>query len=455
MACKAIGTSVLEFVHHTEKFKKYIFDQVTDEDLKDVLITIHRYQEGLFSFVQTGALSITTEFLNSVIKVNLDEEMKLNYDTIVACVKMLNEARKDNSGFKLPMFALMLLVAGAQKYKRSQGIDKDMRTGKPSKFEDEKMDSIRRIGEFAFKAYTVSKFKGKDDSSEVKKILGLDSRKKILHHHSSNKENDYIPKFIAFIDDESKSVVLAVRGTKSHKDILIDLVCSEAEFLDGCAPQGMLMSAQKILDKCERKIAKALENNPGYKLIITGHSLGGGVSILIAMIILSRESKRINPDAVKVKCYAFAPPPVFCKGDLKQFKKNITIIINGKDCVPRLSLASVEKFLAMMKAIDAHETSFSERKDIYTKEEDKIDSFEKICGIIDDVPKTKLLQMEHPGKILHINRDGGKGTDKKFILYESKSKHFRNLVVYKHMIRDHGSKFFAEALQHTRCIFDD
>jgi hypothetical protein len=38
----------------------------------------------------------------------------------------------------------------------------------------------------------------------------------------------------------------------------------------------------------------ALENNPGFDLILTGHSLGAGTAELITLSILSELSKRAN-----------------------------------------------------------------------------------------------------------------------------------------------------------------
>ena len=89
-------------------------------------------------------------------------------------------------------------------------------------------------------------------------------------------QNDHIPHFMIFIDKSTKSIVLAIRGTSSIKDAVINAVASETKFLNGYAHKGIFESSQKILHQSSQVLKKAFENYPEYRLIITGHSLGGG-----------------------------------------------------------------------------------------------------------------------------------------------------------------------------------
>jgi sn1-specific diacylglycerol lipase len=83
--------------------------------------------------------------------------------------------------------------------------------------------------------------------------------------------------------------------------------------------------------------------HPDYRLVVTGHSLGAGTAILISMAILSGNFKQIvDPNLTKIKCVALAPPPVYRSiSNLAKFNQHINIYINGNDCVPRLSLATL------------------------------------------------------------------------------------------------------------------
>ena len=140
-----------------------------------------------------------------------------------------------------------------------------------------------------------------------------------------------------FTDESTKSVVLAIRGTSSGKDAIVDAVAIEMEFLDGYAHVGMVRSAKRIIDESSQILKKAFETYPGYRFVITGHSLGGGTAILTTMLVLSRNN--IGVDSKKVKCIAVAPPPVFRSNEShKRFEDHIRIFVNQDDIVPRHSI---------------------------------------------------------------------------------------------------------------------
>jgi sn1-specific diacylglycerol lipase len=138
-------------------------------------------------------------------------------------------------------------------------------------------------------------------------------------------------------DESTKSVVLAIRGTASGKDAIVDAVAIEMEFLDGYAHVGMVRSAKRIIDESSQILKKAFETYPGYRFVITGHSLGGGTAILTTMLVLSRNDIGVDPK--KVKCIAVAPPPVFRSNESHRwFEDHIQIFINQDDIVPRQSI---------------------------------------------------------------------------------------------------------------------
>ena len=110
----------------------------------------------------------------------------------------------------------------------------------------------------------------------------------------------HVPHFMIFTDESTKSVVLAIRGTSSGKDVIVDAMCTEMEFLDGYAHSGMVRSSQRILAKSGQILKKAFEIYSGYRFVITGHSLGGGTAILTTMLVLSRDDI-VDPKRIKVK----------------------------------------------------------------------------------------------------------------------------------------------------------
>ena len=62
-----------------------------------------------------------------------------------------------------------------------------------------------------------------------------------------------------FIDDSSKSVVLAVRGTYSFSDVIVDILCDEDKFLDGYAHSGILKGANRIMKESGAALKETLE----------------------------------------------------------------------------------------------------------------------------------------------------------------------------------------------------
>ncbi|KAJ2808400.1 hypothetical protein H4R20_000902 [Coemansia guatemalensis] len=101
------------------------------------------------------------------------------------------------------------------------------------------------------------------------------------------------------VDHATRAVVLACRGTLGISDLFIDMICEyEAVRLPGHstaaganpefrAHSGMWHSALLLADPSSEvfgEVAEALRLYPEYGLVITGHSLGGGVASLLTLL---------------------------------------------------------------------------------------------------------------------------------------------------------------------------
>ena len=106
-----------------------------------------------------------------------------------------------------------------------------------------------------------------------------------------------------------------------HCHVTNDLVYfqtgEEAQFLEGQAHEGILQGAKLIVGMAKSEIAEALERKRGYKLVVTGHSLGAGTAILVTLELL------LGDDCLNrymdIQCIALAPPPgglAFCPSPL-------------------------------------------------------------------------------------------------------------------------------------------
>ena len=122
----------------------------------------------------------------------------------------------------------------------------------------------------------------------IKSIMKLSVEDDVKYTHFSDNWVHKIPcpKFMVLVEKASKSIVLVIRGTYSPADVLRDMKCDEKEFLNGFAHRGILNGAEKIMKQIKGELNEALKQHSGYKLVITGHSLGAGTAILITMGLL-------------------------------------------------------------------------------------------------------------------------------------------------------------------------
>lgn len=125
------------------------------------------------------------------------------------------------------------------------------------------------------------------------------------------------------------SVLLVFRGTESNniRDWMTDARAGRVPSLaGGTVHQGF----SQALDAVWSHIQTTLAKHPGKPLVITGHSLGGGLAVLAASRL----------PGVPLSLYTFGQPRVgneeFAKACESQFGDNYFRIVNDKDIVPRV-----------------------------------------------------------------------------------------------------------------------
>ena len=184
------------------------------------------------------------------------------------------------------------------------------------------------------------------------------------------------------LDHESKAVVLTCRGTLGFEDVLIDAMADYDDLYFRGKPykvhKGMHASARRLLNggggRVMATIKAALEEFPDYGFVLCGHSLGGSVVALLAImlaqpalngssestfvtssqpdngpyLLTSSENVDVDPSAPPlslpsgrpIHVYAYGPTGVVCPALREQTRGLITSIVNGTDVVPSLSIGN-------------------------------------------------------------------------------------------------------------------
>jgi hypothetical protein len=128
-------------------------------------------------------------------------------------------------------------------------------------------------------------------------------------------------------------------------------------FCGGMAHAGMARMARAVWSVAGDDVCRALAASPpGTELILTGHSLGAGVASLLTLM-LHEEASPVIELASRVRCFAYAPPPVFFReprGFPHPAEACIAAFVHADDCVPFLSVDSGRRLLAGLRAVETH-----------------------------------------------------------------------------------------------------
>ena len=189
------------------------------------------------------------------------------------------------------------------------------------------------------------------------------------------------------LDHDSKAVVLTCRGTLGFEDVLTDMTCEYDTMnwrgKDYSVHKGIHASARRLLSsRVLVTIKAALEECPDYGLVLCGHSLGGGVTALLAILLsepspagasfvttmYSQPSPQLLlttstsehsaapppqlslPPGRPIHVYAYGPPATLSPSLRLATRGLITTIVNGQDLVPHLSLGTLHDLQAVALA---------------------------------------------------------------------------------------------------------
>ena len=189
--------------------------------------------------------------------------------------------------------------------------------------------------------------------TKIAKHVGLPSKDVVVTDLDEDSGgSNHLRHFVA-IDHARKKVVLSIRGTFNLAECVVDVVGFSRPFLRGEAHSEMSLMAERLWEKVGDTVRGLLkEGGRDYELILTGHSLGAGTSLLLNMLIHADRRRQVH--GAKVRCFAYASPPVFAPWYSAPHDaiKAATNYIHERDAVPFLSVDSIRHFFNCLAVID-------------------------------------------------------------------------------------------------------
>ena len=387
----------------------------------DAKLDIKEQFESLQDNISDQVDGVVANIKNTLLSTEMQEAIDA-IEFVLEKLKQFDMEAKQYDGYG---FILLALLKKAQ-IQRERNLNQQPSLANLSEVQ---LKTVQRFGHIAVRMYPLSWSRSRES---VATKLGVSPDCIIKIHFSDDEDLGHCPKFLLYIDHDTRNLVLAIRGTFSVKDAVLDAVAEEEEFLGGRAHKGILSGARIILSQVVDPIKTFLAAHPDYSLVVTGHSLGAGTAELITMELM------ITGALTNVHCIALAPPPVYRsdQGLPEHVMSVIDIYINNYDCVPRLSLASVARMLASIRAVDSLGYSLTDQLRILLDSAMDNEELVKISEAVTRIKQDQFPDLEHPGNVYHIQSQGVGGD--KHTIYLSKSRIFtQSILLLDNMITDH------------------
>jgi hypothetical protein len=184
----------------------------------------------------------------------------------------------------------------------------------------------------------------------------------LLRHDKPGKPG-YVSHYVA-LNPEKKIALIGVKGTSGLEDMLTDC-CGLAVSHDLPRPyvkggnstmichEGVLLSSQRLAADLEVLIEEFLLP-VGYKIIVTGHSLGAGVAALVGVLLRARFPQlwEEGHDDTALKVVAFASPPILDCDSALGCAPFVTTVVNNADIIPRASLSNLIVLMEFLKTVN-------------------------------------------------------------------------------------------------------
>ncbi|KAG0601191.1 hypothetical protein M758_11G091200 [Ceratodon purpureus] len=178
------------------------------------------------------------------------------------------------------------------------------------------------------------------------------------------------PSYYIVVHHQRRCVVMGIRGTYTAKDVLTDLNPHSEPFEGGLAHSGMLAAARWLLQNEGQTLHDVLQANPGFALVLVGHSLGAGTASLLSLLLREAESTTSGPSSNALKippdmitCWGFGCPPCVDL-NLANSASFINNVVLQDDVVARVSPAALEDLRSEIDETDWYVVLCRDLKDV-------------------------------------------------------------------------------------------
>jgi len=167
------------------------------------------------------------------------------------------------------------------------------------------------------------------------------------HIVQSNWRNSpFRPCYYVAVDTANHCIVISIRGSLELGDLLSDVTANSLHVtllgVDGWVHEGMMASATYIHCCTKAALHELGIQYPGWPVLVTGHSLGGGVAGVLTLLL--RDTGGI-PGLGDVYCITIGSAAVMSEHIATACDEFAISMVLGADCIPHLSHASLEKLL--------------------------------------------------------------------------------------------------------------
>ncbi|KAI3425637.1 Lipase_3 domain-containing protein [Psidium guajava] len=195
------------------------------------------------------------------------------------------------------------------------------------------------------------------------------------------------PGYYIGIDYRKKLVILAIRGTHSVYDLITNVASSsheEVTFEGYSTHFGTAEAARWFLAHEIGAIRQCLDKHEGFRLRLVGHSLGGAIASLLAIMLRKKSKKELGFSPELVSAVGYATPPCVSRELAESCSDFVANVVMQDDIVPRLSVASLTRLRNEILQTDW--TSIIEKED-WKSIVDLVSNAKQVVSSVQDVAR--------------------------------------------------------------------